>query len=723
MGRGLGGSGPVFLLLSLFAVAVNIPFLNQVFHMDDGIYLLIAENIPHHPWFPQDRPVYFEGLYGSDLASTEHPWPLTSYLVALCAAFGGLSERPLHSVFLVFPVAIACSTYSIARRLTRHAVLASLTVVTLPAVYVMSHVLMTDVPLLAMWLTATALFIRGLSSGKSGWAWLAAATAAGAALVSYSGFVLVALLAAYGILRGHRAAAAIMLAVPAGAVGLRLGVEYLHYHRFVPASLLSAYIFPKRVLSPGLLLQKSIYIILALGSLSVFPVLLVALGKKKAILAGILMSIAIVLTGEPAQYNLLQKAVFVLFFCAGVSAITEAVHGLVRAPTVLTGNRESSTDDLFLSLWFGAVIVFGAVVYMTGSARYILPALPPLILILFRRLEGLQQPAKLRRIALANLVLSGSTALLLSAADYQFAAIYRDFASELNRSTSHKAGGLWFTGEWGFRAYLERLGGRELGRRDARPVPGDLLVTPSLATPYQTLFGDKLSLDSIAMVAPSRVVFDVPPLPRDGSLVYTLGMPFYERSDGMDFAVRFIAQGEDRVLEQGRLRPEEGRRWRIHEIPLAGISDRAGSIEFAASVGPSGNADADWLALARARIRVRKGREETVLYDFREHLPDAHVQSIPGVQYHTSREIPVFALTVWLEQEPASVLLARRDYSPSLPIRLLDRRSHAGFWSSNWGLLPFSVADRGAVLESISVLRVTRQVDSYGESPLSWYQH
>lgn len=45
--------------LLLFAAIINIPFCNQAFHMDDGIYLLLAKNIQRDFWFPQDRPVYF----------------------------------------------------------------------------------------------------------------------------------------------------------------------------------------------------------------------------------------------------------------------------------------------------------------------------------------------------------------------------------------------------------------------------------------------------------------------------------------------------------------------------------------------------------------------------------------------------------------------------------------------------------------------------------------
>jgi hypothetical protein len=85
--RGWAQRLPPFLSLFVARIAIDAPFLNQPFHMDDGLFLLLARNVRNHVWFPQDRTVLFEGLFGADLASTEHPWPITIYLLALRAPF------------------------------------------------------------------------------------------------------------------------------------------------------------------------------------------------------------------------------------------------------------------------------------------------------------------------------------------------------------------------------------------------------------------------------------------------------------------------------------------------------------------------------------------------------------------------------------------------------------------------------------------------------------
>src|SRR5437867_7372096 len=270
--KSLTASGAPVLGLLLAVLAANIPFLNQAFHMDDGIYLLMAQNVARSPWFPQDMPTYFEGLYAQDVASTEHPLPLTSYVLALAAHFGhGFSEVNLHTAFLVFPVILTCSMYLLARGFTRHPVLATLSLMFLPVVFVLSHTLMTDVPHLALWVAAVALFRYGMDSGKKISVAFAALAATLASLVTYSGLCLVPLLSFYAYLRKDRRALQITLILPAALFGFWLALSYLHYQRLTPVQLLGFYFRVKSVLSPAFLMRKSTYIVLALGGVTIFP--------------------------------------------------------------------------------------------------------------------------------------------------------------------------------------------------------------------------------------------------------------------------------------------------------------------------------------------------------------------------------------------------------------------------------------------------------------------
>ncbi|MFZ0429353.1 MAG: hypothetical protein WAO20_14630, partial [Acidobacteriota bacterium] len=139
-------------------------------------------------------------------------------------------------------------------------------------------------------------------------------------------------------------------------------------------------------------------------------------------------------------------------------------------------------------------------------------------------------------------------------------------------------------------------------------------------------------------------------------------------------------------------------------------------------VGSSGRADGDWVALARARIEGAPTAGGPARFDFLQHFERASIDPEPGTDYHTPGNVPVFPYRAWLEQEPAKVLLDRRDFSPSPGIRLLDAGSHAGFWGMHWGMLPFAFADADSPLESIAVYQVIRQVDGYGEANPVWGQ-
>ena len=149
-------------------------------------------------------------------------------------------------------------------------------------------------------------------------------------------------------------------------------------------------------------------------------------------------------------------------------------------------------------------------------------------------------------------------------------------------------------------------------------------------------------------------------------------------------------------------------------IPLSDLAGKSGFMTFKASVGESGNATADWLAIANARI------DSPGIYDFRRQLTTARIEAMNGINYHTVSNRPVFPMDVTLTQAPALRIVSMREYRPSIPLRLLDTSTHAGFWSMGWGCLPFTFVPSGApAVETISIYQVIRRVDPYLSSQLS----
>ena len=90
------------IVLLLVVLGTQLPFLFQAFHIDDRIYLRVAENIHQKPLYPYDYIPLFEGLGAPDAASHSH-LPLVSYYLALlCWITGSQAEWVLHLGFLVF---------------------------------------------------------------------------------------------------------------------------------------------------------------------------------------------------------------------------------------------------------------------------------------------------------------------------------------------------------------------------------------------------------------------------------------------------------------------------------------------------------------------------------------------------------------------------------------------------------------------------------------------
>src|SRR5215470_6040561 len=106
-------------LLIALTLALHLPFIGQAFHMDDVLYLDVAQNVYQDPVFPLDLPAAFEGLH-YNFWGHSHP-PLNSYLIAALLLFHqrSPSEIFLHSSFLFFPLLVTIAFYFLSSRFIR----------------------------------------------------------------------------------------------------------------------------------------------------------------------------------------------------------------------------------------------------------------------------------------------------------------------------------------------------------------------------------------------------------------------------------------------------------------------------------------------------------------------------------------------------------------------------------------------------------------------------
>ena len=466
--------------LAALTLALHLPFLNQAFHMDDVNYLDIAQNVFIKPIFPLDRPYVFEGQHVTMWGHT-HP-PLNSYFLAALLALSGRtpSEPLLHAAYLAFPLLAVVSFYFIARRFVCAPLLASVIFLYVPAFQVMAHTLMTDAPFLSFWLAATALFLAGLDADDARLLRAALVPLCAAIFLAYQGLALVPLLALAAFLRRKlNARVAWLLALPALLLIAWQFAGFL-YRGASSSSTLFGYAKTMGWGRLSTVLPNAVMTQVYLGgTILFFPFLIAGFGRSRgapqSALGGLAIGIGFSQVGL-RDYTPEQQLFFVLCFTGAFTATSCMILGAWRAARSAT--RDS--DTLFLSLWYLGVLFYSTLMFFSASARYLLPAAPPLILLMFRALgqgpDGSPVPRRFYGALLAAQLLLG---LALSNADYEFAGTYRNAAQYFRQTRLPVGGTFHFTGEWGFRYYHSALGGRILAE-DSTAAPGELVVKSRL---------------------------------------------------------------------------------------------------------------------------------------------------------------------------------------------------------------------------------------------------
>ena len=478
----------VVLVLGL----LYVPFLGQAFHIDDRIYLQIADNILEKPLFPFDYPAVFEGISAPDAASHSH-LPLTSYYLALFRWVGGENVEWLdHLAFLIFPFLAAVGVYDLSRHFVERRLAAALLVLVSPAFLVLGHTLMPDVALLAFWALAVSRFLNILQGDgrRSDWFVLVLSLLAAAFMSLLSAGLLLLIGAGLALKRLEGRS------IPAGRWWLVLSAPlilwvlwylraYGHYDRFVLVNTV-LHMNKRDAFDWVLFGTKGLSFVLNLGAVFLCPLALWygfsgTFRTRVALLAGFLAFIPFFtfVTG----WSWLHMFLFALFLSSGLLVVWEFV--------LLAFERD--TPSRILVLWFFGILAAALVLFYAGSARYALLALPPVAVAWVRRLEHrVAEPYFLRNLVWAGVAITAIYALLPSIADYRFAAVYRDTTRELVRKYQAPGRTVWFTGEWGFRYYATEAGARLLRRVGTGPKQGDIILKPYLASPWVTLFdGDQ----------------------------------------------------------------------------------------------------------------------------------------------------------------------------------------------------------------------------------------
>jgi hypothetical protein len=452
-------------LVLCLVLLVRLPFLHQAIQGDDFYYLKGAEHALVDPLHPAHAQYVFQGRM-VDMRGHPHP-PLNAwYLGLLVALLASEAEVPLHAAYLLFSAIAALSALAIARKFAARPMLATVLFLVTPAFVVNGNSLEADLPFVAFWLLAVALFVH------ERW-WLAAASGVLAALAAYQAVILSPVLAGYVLWRKPRRASAWIAALAAPAtIGL-----YQLYERLtsgaLPAGVLVGYMQSDHLEALAQKLKSAAALTGHAGWL-VFPALSLAAFWRGPLWVRLVAAIAAV-GAAVADPNPL------FWISCGIGALV-VLSCLARV-------RE------FLCWWIVVFFAAALVIFFAGSARYLLPIVLPVAILASDRIGG----RWLAWSAAAQAVVAASLAIV----NYQHWDGYRRFAHSLAADIqSHRT---WTNAEWGFRHYLESEG--------AMPVvtgrtmwPGDLVVTSIYAPNPWTGPAAVLAEREITSPIPLRII-------------------------------------------------------------------------------------------------------------------------------------------------------------------------------------------------------------------------
>jgi 4-amino-4-deoxy-L-arabinose transferase-like glycosyltransferase len=501
-------------IVAVAVLAVLAPFLNKAFHIDDPLFLWIAQQISMQPgdpygfaanWYVSSQPMF---------SIMQNP-PLSSYYMALMASFLGWSEPAMHGAFLVPAVAAVLGTFFLAWRFCNSPLLAALLLLFTPVFLVSATGVMCDVWLLALWVWSIECWLHGLEQNSARLFLLASILAAAAALTKYFGLAIVPLLAVYTLVRERRVTPRIMyLLIPILAIasyeiitkakygqGLFSNAMLVSWNEnarrdqhfvqqlLIGLSFTGGCLFGVLFYAPLLKLRRSSREARTLaaesGSLQRVSPMADRMPNFRILVVGFALFIVLVsLFHFGAGLPLSATIEGALFVTIGIGILVLAFADVLQHKTA---------DSLLLFLWVFGTFVFAAMMNWTISARTFLPMAPAVIIQVMRQLQrdaiqtatvtggSFEKDSAPKAFAAATwwpILPAALFSLLITIGDYKLASTARIAASQFQQRFRNESGTVWFEGHWGLQYYMQQWRARPLDLEQHRLVPGDVLIVP-----------------------------------------------------------------------------------------------------------------------------------------------------------------------------------------------------------------------------------------------------
>jgi 4-amino-4-deoxy-L-arabinose transferase-like glycosyltransferase len=465
----------LFLLTVLFLA----PFAGGAFHIDDTLFLWTAKHIVAHPLDPYGFSAVWYNTEMPMSEVTKNP-PLAAYFCALIGFWAGWSEYALHLAFLLPALAAVLGVYHLAREFTESPLLAAVITLAAPGFLVSCTSIMSDVPMLALWIAAVLLWREGLESGKPLHLAGSGLLIAAGALTKYFGACLIPLLFLYSVWRKKSLGIwALYFLIPiAGLTGYQMWTQSLYGRGLLSDA--AAYVGQAHEKHPLSFLGASLVGLSFLGGCALPALACVPWLWRKRWMIGALVVAGIgaaagargwVNIGPfPREHPGFLSFQLLLCIVGGISVLALALSDF---------RRRADADSVFLSGWIIGTFIFSAYLNWTVNARSVLPLIPAAAILITRRLDEARRRIQYPPwVYVTPVLVSGLLSLWITSGDAALANSAREAAQIIRGKSGTQSGKVVFSGHWGFQYYMELFGAHPLDLVKQNASAADLIVLP-----------------------------------------------------------------------------------------------------------------------------------------------------------------------------------------------------------------------------------------------------
>ncbi len=485
------------LIVAVVTVVVLAPFAGKAFNIDDTLFLWTAKRILKSPLDAFGFSGNWAGRLSPAIDIIKNP-PGASYYMAAWAALLGFTEKGLHAAFMLPALAVSLGTYVLAKRYTSMPLAAALVAALSPVFMVSANTVMCDMLMLAFWVWAVVLWVRGIEKDAPVTLLASGALVALSALTKYFGVSLIPLLVVYALLERKP--------LRLWAPGLLVPVAALLAYQSATASMYGrGLLFDAASYATGIQTSAGPGVVIkALTGLSFTGGCFIAslfyapfIWSRKAFIAGAAVTVAgfAVLLGMSslgAAPMVIEGVVrwplalqFALFAAAGANVVLFSIQDIMAS-------RDSGSA--LLVFWVFGVLVFTVFFNWTINGRSVLPLIPPAAILLVRKVErrGHGEPGMAR--FFLPLIPCLLVTVAVTWADFSLAGSARSAARYITGQYAPAGRTIWFEGHWGFQYYMEQGGARAVEWGTSQIRRGDVVVFPLNNVNLRLVQGDRVTL-------------------------------------------------------------------------------------------------------------------------------------------------------------------------------------------------------------------------------------